>query len=431
MNTAGEEIEVDIDITALGAQGDGVGRDGAGRAVFVAGALAGERVQVRVGAGGEGRAELLAVLRAAPGRVEAPCRHFLDCGGCIAQHMDGATYETWKRGIVADALARVGVAANVGPLTRVRGASRRRARLFAARTAAGVAIGFQAAGSHRIVDMAMCPALEPKLFALVAPLRGFLSGVLAPSARAEAEAQVVDGALDVVLRPPGGLDRALREKLVSFAAAAGVARIGWQRLGKGRRATLEAPETVAELAPVRANFGGVSVALPPLAFLQASSEGERALVAMVTGLVPEGMKVADLYCGAGTFTLPLAHARHVGAFDAAADLIAVLDAAARASGLGARIKATARDLDRRPLHAKELAGFDVAVFDPPRGGAEAQVREIAASALKSVVAVSCNPASFARDARILIDAGFEVGPVMPVDQFVWTRHLEVVAAFKR
>lgn len=429
---SGAEEDFVIDIAAMGTRGDGIGRDEAGRALFVAGALPGERVRVRrAGSDAPDRAHLLDVMQAAAGRAVPGCRHFLDCGGCVAQHMDAGTYDGWKRSLVADALSRAGVAANVGPLVRVGGGSRRRARLFAVRTAAGVALGFQAAGSHRIVDMAMCPALEPRLFALVAPLRAYLARVLAPAARAEAEAQVVDGALDVVLRLPLALDRGLREDLVGFAAAAGVARIGWQRIGKGRKGALAPPETVAELAPVRATFGGIPVALPPLAFLQASAEGERALAALVTGLVPDGTRVADLYCGAGTFTLPLGRNRHVAAFDAAADMIAALDAAARGAGLGARVKATARDLDRRPLHAAELAGFDVAVFDPPRGGAEAQVREIAASKLVSVVAVSCNPVTFARDARILIDGGFEIGPVMPVDQFVWTRHLEVVAAFRR
>ncbi|MFM2128830.1 MAG: hypothetical protein RL477_376, partial [Pseudomonadota bacterium] len=263
------------------------------------------------------------------------------------------------------------------------------------------------------------------------PLRELFSAVLAPGARAEAEAQVVSGALDVVLRLPIALDRALRERLVSFAAAAGIARIGWQRLGKGRRAALEPAEMVATLAPVRAEFGGIPVALPPLAFLQASAEGERALVALVGGLVPAGTKVADLYCGAGTFTLPLARTRHVAAFDAASDMVGALEAAARAGGVGEKVKASVRDLDRRPLLARELDPFDIAVFDPPRGGAEAQAGELAASTLKTVVAVSCNPATFARDAKILIDGGFEIGPVMPVDQFVWTRHLEVVAAFRR
>lgn len=423
----------EVVISALGARSDGVGRDSQGRNIFVAGALPGERVRVAPVAtdGAILRGRLTEVLEPATGRAVPPCAHFLICGGCVAQHMDAGLYENWKRALVADALASAGVAANVGPLHRVPGASRRRARLFAVRTSDGVSIGFQAAGSHHIVDMAMCPALEPGIFALVAPLRAFLEKTLTPAARAEAEVQVADGALDVVLRLPGALNRRMNEGLVTFARDAGIARIGWQQMTKGRRSAQEAPETVVEFSPVRVRFGGVPVTLPPLAFLQASKEGERALVALVTGMLAEGLNIADLYAGAGTFTLPLAPNRHVAAFDGAANLIAALDSAARAGGLGPRVKATARDLERRPLSAKELAAYDAAIFDPPRGGAEAQARELAKSKIRTVVAVSCNPQTFARDARILIDGGFEIGPVMPVDQFVWTRHLEVVAAFSR
>jgi 23S rRNA (uracil1939-C5)-methyltransferase len=424
--------EIDLAITALGTRGDGIGHDASGEAVFVAGALPGEKVRVHLQSGKDAaRTTLDAVLTPAPGRAVPQCRHFGTCGGCAAQHMGDGIYENWKREIVADALAREGVAANVGPLHRVRSASRRRARLFAARTQAGVVIGFHTQGSHMIVNMGQCPALAPQLFAFIAPLKAFLVDHLAPGKRAEAEVQLVDGLLDVVLRLAAPLDRNLYERLARFAEEAGIARIGWQGLIRGRRPQRDAPETVVERVPIRAVFGGVSVALPPLAFLQASSEGERALVAQVTARVPEGARVADLYAGAGTFTFPLAQGRRVAAFDGAGDLIAALNAAARGSGLGDRVTATARDLERRPLSAHELKGFDAVVFDPPRGGAPVQAKEIAASKVPLAIAVSCNPTSFARDARILIEGGFEIGPVMPVDQFVWTRHVELVAAFQR
>jgi 23S rRNA (uracil1939-C5)-methyltransferase len=340
-------------------------------------------------------------------------------------------YENWKRETVASALAREGVAANVAPLHRVPGASRRRARLFAVRIQTGVVIGFHAQGSHMIVGMDQCPALAPLLFAFVAPLRAFLTGHLAPGGRAEAEVQLVEGLLDVVLRLPGSLDRNLYERLACFAEEAGIARISWQGLTRSRRSQRDAPEVVVERQPIRARFGGISVPLPPLAFLQASDEGERALVAQVTARLPEGARVADLYAGAGTFTFPLAKSRRVAAFDGAADLIAALNGAARSAGLGERVTATARDLERRPLSALELKNFDAVLFDPPRGGAPVQAKEIAASKVPLAVSVSCNPTSFARDARVLIEGGFEIGPVMPVDQFVWTRHVELVAAFQR
>jgi 23S rRNA (uracil1939-C5)-methyltransferase len=423
-----DEIEVVID--SLGARGDGIARAADGAQVFVAGALAGERVRVRPLAE-KGRAALAAVLEPSSGRVSPPCPHFLDCGGCAAQHMGDVIYENWKRGLIADALARAGVAANVGPVFRVPAASRRRARFFAARVGKGAVVGFQAAASHRIVDMTACPALEPALFALVAPLRDFFAAALAPGARGEAEAQVIGGALDVVMRLPRPLDRELNDKLLRLAGESGMARIGWQRLRKGRGAGGEV-EPVAQFSPVQASFGGFKVALPPLAFVQASSAGEAALVAAVLARVEPGAHVADLYAGAGTFTLPLtAKARRIAAFDGVRDLVAALEQGARSGGVGERVAATARDLERRPLMASELDAFDTVVFDPPRGGAEAQTRQIAASKVGKVVAVSCNPISFARDAKILIDGGFEIGPVMPVDQFVWTRHLEMVAAFAR
>lgn len=424
--------ETELTIQSLGARGDGFAAGPRGP-VFVAGALPGERVRVRLVPGGNdaARGELLDVMAPSPGRVRPPCPHFADCGGCAAQHMGDGIYEAWKREIVADALARAGLAANVGPVFRVPAASRRRARLFAARPKDGAVVGFQAAGSHRIVDMKTCPALEPAIFALVAPLRDLFSEILPPAQRAEAEVQLVEGALDVVIRTGAALDRALNARLVEFAGAAGIARIGWQRLRKGRGAAGEV-EVLAEFRPVRARFGGIEVGLPPLAFLQASTAGERALTVAVTGRVPDGAAVADLYCGAGTFTLPMAaRAGRIAAFDGAADLVAALDRAARAGGVGERVTATARDLERRPLMARELAGFDCVVFDPPRGGAEAQARQIAASTVPLVIAVSCNPATFARDAKILCDGGFDIGPVMPVDQFVWTRHVEVVAGFAR
>jgi 23S rRNA (uracil1939-C5)-methyltransferase len=430
--TPGAEVEIAIE--SLGARGDGIGRIAGGRPVFVAGALPGERVRARLGppeAAGL-RGMLTAVVAASPDRAVPPCPHFGTCGGCAAQHMDGPAYGRWKEALVADALAAEGIEAEIAPLVALPAASRRRARLFAHATAGGPVLGFRAARSHAIVDMADCPALDPRLWALTGPLRGLFSELLAPGARAEAEAQEVDGALDVVLRLPVGLDAALRERLARFAAGAGIARLGWQPLaprpGRGRHPPVE---TIVERAPVRAVFGGVPVPLPPLAFLQASRAGETALVGLVTARVPEGAATCDLYAGAGTFTFPLADGRKLAAFDGDAELIGALEGAARKAGLGARITAAVRDLERRPLSADELAPFAACVLDPPRGGAAAQARALAASRVPRVVMVSCNPRSFARDARALVAGGYRLGTVTPVDQFVWTRHLEVVAALAR
>ena len=374
------------------------------------------------------------------------CPHFGVCGGCAAQDKDEAAYRYWKRGFVEAALRRAGVAAEVAALVSVPPASRRRARFFAGAGASGLSLGFHSRASHDVVDMTACRVLDPVLFALTGRLREYFQDILDPGQSGEAEAQVVCGDLDVLIRTPGRFDLERRQDLVKFAREADVARVSWQGLGPDRRprkrgrrrrpATPEGAEVVAELHPVTARFGEVAVALPPMAFLQASAAGEALLVDAVTASIPDGTRVADLYSGAGTFTFPLGSSslsrrRKIAAFDGDGALIAALDAAARGAGLGAFVTGNVRNLARRPLRRDELDIFDAVVMDPPRGGALAQARELAASNVPHVVMVSCDPASFARDAKILMDGGFTPGLVTPVDQFVWTRHVELVAAFSR
>jgi 23S rRNA (uracil1939-C5)-methyltransferase len=350
-------------------------------------------------------------------------------------------YQLWKRGFVEAALRRNGLAPNVLDCAVVPAQSRRRARFFAEMTPTGVDVGFHERASHDVVDMNTCLILDSALLALTGELRAYFAKTLSRSARAEAEAQVVAGALDLLIRERGVLDLEKREDLVRFAVDAGIARLSWQGLetkparpkrGRGRRPPApSAPEVIIERNPVTAHFGGVKVVLPPLAFVQVSAAGEEILRDAVVAAVPEGARVADLYSGAGTFTLPLSDGRQVTAIDGDGDLINALNAAARAAGLGARVLAEHRNLKRRPLVAKELAPFDAVVLDPPRAGAIVQVRELAASAVGRVVMVSCNPESFARDAKVLVEGGYDMGPVLPVDQFFWTRHLELVAVFSR
>lgn len=378
--------------------------------------------------------------------ADALCPHFGVCGGCAAQDKEEAAYRRWKRGFVEAALRRAGVEAEVAPLVSVPPASRRRARFFAERGASAVGLGFHARASHDIVDMTACRVLDPRLFALTSPLREYFRQNLGPGQRGEAEVQIVSGALDAVIRGSGRLDLNRSRDLARFAREAGLARISWQGLGPGRRSRQpgrgrprgprEPAEVVAELSPVAVRFGKVEVALPPMAFLQASRAGEAILTDAVTTALASAARVADLYSGAGTFTFPLAGAasdgrRTVAAFDGDGALIAALAAAARRAGLSASVTGSIRNLARRPLRCDELDGFDAVVLDPPRGGAEAQARELAASRLPLAVMVSCNPASFARDARFLTDGGFTPGPILPVDQFVWTQHVELVGRFKR
>ncbi len=379
------------------------------------------------------------------GQVEL-CPHFGTCGGCAAQDLDDAAYQGWKRGFVEAALRRAGVEAEVGVPVSVPPAARRRAKFFAEWTALGLTLGFHARASHEVVDMTTCRVLEPSIFGLTQPLKLYFaetldSGQSGPGQCGEAEVQVVSGALDVLIRTPGVLDLKRRQGLVDFARAAGIARVSWQGLPPDRRSRKagrrrpsgppEPAEIVAELRPVMARFGEVAVALPPMAFLQATSAGEALLVDAVSSSIADGGRVADLYSGAGTFTFPLAIGRKVAAFDNDETLIAALNAAARGAGLGSEVMGTARNLSRSPLRRDELDAFDAVVMDPPRRGAQPQARELAASSVPLAVMVSCDPASFARDAKILIDGGFKPGPVLLVDQFVWTRHVELVARFSR
>ncbi len=419
-------------IDTLGAQGDGVGLLD-GRMVFVPLAAMGDLVEVEIdGARGDGLAgRLLALREAGPGRKAAPCRHFGDCGGCSVQHLDDETYAAWKAALVPGALARRGLgAAPLRPMIRIAPGTRRRADLTALKRGGRVLLGFNARLRHRVVDLAACPILLPALAALLPPLRAVLASVLPDGGGAEILAVQTETGADLLIT--SSLDPALdaRLALAAFAEAQDLARLSWARPGES-----QAEPMALRRAPV-VRFGGVAVTPPPGPFLQPSAEGEAALLAAVLdglGAAPRaGRRIADLYAGCGTFSLPLAAAgARVHAVDGAGAALDSLLAAARAAGLGTQVTAERRDLDSRPLLPAELAGFDAVVFDPPRAGAREQAAALARSAISRAVAVSCNPATFARDAHALVDAGFRLDWVQPVDQFPWTGHVELVAAFSR
>jgi 23S rRNA (uracil1939-C5)-methyltransferase len=286
-----------------------------------------------------------------------------------------------------------------------------------------------------LVDLDHCPVLAPELAALPALLRRGLAGVLAPNGTLEAVATLLEGGVDLLLVGPPRLDLAARQALANFAATADLARLSWQAEARA------ASEPVAARRPVAVRFGGVVVTPPPGAFLQASATGEAALVAAVLAGVGDATTVADLFAGCGTFSLPMltaGHGRRVHAVDGHGSALAVLTAAGRSvPGLSAPgrgqpgLTTTVRDLAREPLTPAELAGFDAVVFDPPRAGAAAQAAALAASAVPVVVAVSCNPATFARDARHLAGGGYRLVSVLAVDQFLWSAHVELVAVFRR
>ena len=412
------------EITGIGLQGDGTAIAG-GKTVHVPFAAPGDVAQLSV-TGTKARIEALEKPSAI--RAEPVCRHFGhmgdQCGGCALQHLDTDYYRAWKQGIVRQALSREGLG-DVTVLDVLSSAPRTRRRAgYSVRHAGGkVQIGFQAKGSHRLVPMEECHVLHPDLFAL----RETVAGLCTPLFRLKSNAwftcfvTLTDQGADVDI---GGdvaeedLDLPAREGLSDLARAAGLARLTLNRV------PLYVPGAVT------VDFAGTSVPLPPRGFLQATKDGEAALQRIVSGGVAGAGRIADLFSGSGTFTFAMAKTARVHAIESVPEAIAALNAARTAPGLK-QITSEVRDLFRRPLMPDELKDFDAAVFDPPRAGAEAQAEQLAGSAVPVVVGVSCNPKTFARDARILFDGGYRLEAVQPVDQFIWSPHIEVAGVFRR
>jgi len=349
-----------------------------------------------------------------PHHQQPPCRHFPECGGCQLQHADDEAYRGYLVSRIETALAQHGLETEIRPPHLSPPNSRRRASLKALPVGHRLLLGFNAEGSHRIVDMQECHILRPELFALVDPLRNVLAGLLRPNRTVEVQLTLVDWGADVLLNgvPAGRL--ADIELLTSFADAYGLSRLSVDR-GLG-------PEAIYEPQPATVTLSGVQVGFPPGTFLQATEDGEAALVAAVQESVAGAATIADLFAGLGTFALAT---RASYAAEASRDAAASLKRAARAMNV------EHRDLYRSPLDAKELKRFDAAILDPPRAGAEAQATALAKSSVERVAYVSCNPATFARDAKLLVDGGYSLAWIEPVGQFRWSTHVELAACFTR
>jgi 23S rRNA (uracil1939-C5)-methyltransferase len=406
-------------IDRIGRRGDGV-TDSADGPLYVPYTLPGETVEVEPVRGKPDRRNLLRVVRPSADRVEPICAHFGICGGCAVQHWSAEPYRAWKRSLVVTALEQFGIAAPVDDLIDAHGDGRRRA-VFHARfgTHDVLDVGFSAARAHHIVPIDRCPILGPALDSAIEAAWA-IAEVLAPT-RKPLDIQVTasDTGLDVDVRGSGPLTAALTTTLARVAAVRRLARL------------TRHSELVAQRATPTLRMGTAIVELPPAAFLQATTQGEATLARLVLAHCFGVKRVADLFCGVGPFALRLAETAQVAAADDDELAIAALArAAATTQGLKP-IDAEVRNLFRRPLMAKELDRFGAVVFDPPRQGAEAQAREIAASQVGKVIAVSCNPTTFARDARELIDGGYRLTAVTPVDQFRYSAHVEIVARFER
>lgn len=353
-------------------------------------------------------------LTPGPHRATPPCRHFPECGGCQLQHLDEASYAGFIADRVTSALAAQGLAAPIRAPLLSPPRTRRRATLHYERGR----LGFSMAGSHQLVDVTECHILAPELFALIAPLRRLL-GRLAPKRRAEVRLTLADQGVDVLLAGVEAEGLAAAEALTSFAETQRLARLCLDS-GLG-------PETRWEPQPVTITLGVVPVPLPPAAFLQATPEGEAALVAAVREAVGAAPAIADLFAGLGTFALAL-EAR-VYAAEAARDAVLALKAAAARAQRP--VFAEHRDLYRRPLQPAELDRFAAIVLDPPRAGARDQVETIARSAVPVIAYVSCNPSSFARDVKVLSEGGYALDWVQPVGQFRWSTHIELIGRLSR
>jgi len=398
-------------IERLGNRGEGVARSD-GRLVFIPYALAGE--SVRAEAQGD-HARLIEVLTPSPDRVAPICPHYGVCGGCAVQALDEGAYSEWKRGLVVAALHNAGIEADVAPLVDAHGAGRRRVTFHAR----GTSVGFMRARSHDIIEIEACPLLERDLQAALPAARALAKALASADKPLDISATLTLEGLDIDIRGHGPLSESESKGLISIAAGHDLARLA----NHGRVVALRRKPHIA--------VGDALVSPTAGSFLQATAQGEAEIARFVLDAATGAKRVADLFCGVGAFALRLAAHCRVSAYDNDAHAIAaLLEAVGTTAGLRLTV-AEARDLFRMPLMAGELSDFDSVVFDPPRAGAEAQAEQLSKSDVHRIIAVSCNAQSFARDAKILISGGYALGPVIPIDQFRFSPHVELVGVFSR
>ncbi len=400
-----------LTIERLGHRGDGIAEG-----IFVPMTLPGEVVEGEVDGG---KMPAPKILTPSSDRVRPPCVHFRSCGGCLVQHAADPFVAEWKQGVVQAALAAQGIEATFRPIQTSPPQTRRRAALAGRRTKKGVLVGLHGRASDTVVQIPGCQLLHPDLMALIPALEAMVQ--LGGSRKGEITFTVTrsDAGADVACAGGKPLDAPLRAELAALAETHRIARLAWN------------DEVIALRAPPYQQFGAARVTPPPGAFLQATKEGEAALLAAVTEAVGDARRIADLFAGCGTFALPLAARAEVHAVEGEAAMMAALDQGwRRAEGLR-RVTHEARDLFRRPLTPDELNPFDAVVIDPPRAGGEAQMAELARGNVPVIAAVSCNPVTFARDARMLLDGGYRLDWVQVVDQFRWSAHVELAARFAK
>ncbi|NHF73136.1 class I SAM-dependent RNA methyltransferase [Paracoccus xiamenensis] len=402
-------------VERLGHKGEGIARGPDGQQARAPRVLPGEVIE---GIAEDGRIAAPKIVRPSAQRVRPACAHYASCGGCSLMHASDGFVARWKAQMVETALAAHGITAEIGGIATSPARSRRRAVLSGRRTKKGAMLGFHGRASDQITDISDCHLLRPGITAALPALRDMV--VAGGSRGGEVSLTVTEGpeGLDVAVTGAKPLDPALSGKLTAIMSAADLARLHW------------GDESLTRRAPSQI-MGRARVTPPPGAFLQATAEGEAALLSVVRKSLQGASRIVDLFAGCGTFTLPLASHAEMHAVEGLAAPLAALDVGWRATPGLHRITTEVRDLSARPLLPEELNRYDAALIDPPRAGAAAQAAQLAASDLSRVAWVSCDPVTFARDAKTMIEGGYRMGPIFVVDQFRWSPHVETVTSFTR
>ncbi|MBB4253157.1 MULTISPECIES: class I SAM-dependent RNA methyltransferase [Rhizobium] len=411
-----------VTIEKLGAQGDGIASN-AGGPVYVPFSLPGETVAIaRV----KSQGTIMSITTPSPDRQEPPCRHFGPdglngtCGGCTLQHLADAPYRAFKRQLVIDALKSKGLTPEVGEIVPARPGERRRVVFAARKTEKDMLIGFNQAESHHIVAIEECPISSAGIIARLPAIRAIAASLATNAEPFRISVLETLSGLDISVDEVKKLSDPQRRKAVeTVLSLRGIARVSLNG------------EILIEPSKPLVDFGGIQVAPPPGGFTQATKPAEQAMAELVLAHVGKAKRIADLFAGAGTFSLQLARIGRVHAVEAEAKALAALDHAARNTQGLKPVSVEKRDLFRRPLMTQEFKPFDAVVFDPPRAGAEFQCKELARSGVKKIAAVSCNPLTLARDLAILVEGGYRITGVTPIDQFLWTSHVEVVATLEK
>ncbi len=414
-----------VKVDHIGAKGDGIahGPDGP---IYIPFAAQGDDVEIRL-RGKQGR--IKHIHGPSPDRIAPLCRHFGRCGGCSLQHVSAEYYRRWKQQLVRTALGHRGFEAVTILEPRISPkASRRRVRLAAMGRGGGLAVvGFSERASHNIIDLAECPVLEPEIMAFIEPLRKFLGQQLIRRQKMNIQINQAENGLDIILEGRGEPDLDLRMDIAAFADDQDIARICWQDM------KLKKPyhEILCERRKPYVTFAGRQLFLPPGSFLQATRAGEAALINFVQASLGDADRLVDIFAGCGTFTVAMIGGHVVHAVEGNREMVTALQQSSRQMGKIRALTTEVRDLFLRPLLPHELNEFDGLIIDPPRAGAQAQIKEIVKSDIGKLVMISCNPASFARDARLLVDGGFIMGDILPIDQFLYSPHLEIAVFFYR